>query len=219
LQQYIEGEPCAAVFAADHDSLELLGVTRQLVGEEWLHAGAFTYCGSIGPLRLSAGLRLAFEHLGTTLARGCGLRGLFGIDCVLANDTPWPVEINPRYTASVEVLELATGLAALAHHRAAFDPRAPKIARSALSSSGVVGKAILFAKTGLVFPRVGPWLKWINALDAFEFPSFADIPAPEEEIEKGQPILTLFSHADNPVHCLGKLKQIARELDRWLYEH
>src|SRR5262245_19323824 len=52
LQEYIEGESCAAVFVASQGRASLLDVTRQLVGQAWLHAGPFQYCGSIGPLTL-----------------------------------------------------------------------------------------------------------------------------------------------------------------------
>src|SRR5207249_313535 len=50
LQEFIDGEPFSAVFLADSGGCRLLGVTRQLVGEPWLHATPFRYGGSIGPL-------------------------------------------------------------------------------------------------------------------------------------------------------------------------
>ena len=72
----------------------------------------FAYCGSVGPLPLDCLLAPALRRLGHRLAAEGGLRGLFGIDGVLRDGAFWPVEVNPRYTASVEVLEYATGLRA-----------------------------------------------------------------------------------------------------------
>ena len=43
-----------------------------------------------------------------------GLAGWFGVDFILRDGIPWPVEINPRYTASVEIHELASGRSLLA---------------------------------------------------------------------------------------------------------
>src|SRR5262249_666683 len=122
LQEFIEGESASAVFAGDGTGARLLGVTRQLVGAGWLNAGPFRYCGSVGPLPLGRGLQRSLDALGRLLARRAGLRGLFGVDGVLRGSAFWPVEVNPRYPASVEVLEYATRLAALRWHRQAFVP-------------------------------------------------------------------------------------------------
>ena len=54
------------------------------------------------------------------MSKAAGLRGLFGVDFVLRDGIPWPVEVNPRYTASVEVLEFAAGIRALTLHRSIF---------------------------------------------------------------------------------------------------
>src|SRR5579864_7744079 len=113
LQEYIEGESCAAMFVAGQGRASLLGVTHQLIGQPWLHAGTFQYCGSIGPICLEPALEQSFSRLGNALAAGFHLQGLFGVDCVMRDGIPWPVEVNPRYTASVEVLELATRIPAL----------------------------------------------------------------------------------------------------------
>jgi hypothetical protein len=218
-QEYIEGQPCAAIYLGDGRQAQLLGVTRQLVGEIWLHAAPFHYCGSIGPLPLDPSVRAAFERLGTALVRGCHLRGLFGVDGVVRDDIPWPVEINPRYTASVEVLEYATGIRALAWHRKVFDPTAP-VPPAALSTvlPPVVGKAILFAKAPLTLPHEGPWLPTLQApVPHQDLPAFADIPRAGQHIEAGRPILTLFARADSPTACLDSLRQTAQALDRWLF--
>jgi predicted ATP-grasp superfamily ATP-dependent carboligase len=122
-QEHIEGESCAAVYVAGADGARLLGVTRQLSGLDWLHSGPFRYAGSVGPLPLDAELRQSLERLGNVLTAGCHLRGLFGVDFMLRDGVPWPVEVNPRYTASVEVLEYALGLSALEWHRLVFEKR------------------------------------------------------------------------------------------------
>ena len=65
----------------------------------------FNYCGNIGPITLPVPVRNILQGIGDTLAVKAGLRGVFGIDFILEGKTPVPVEVNPRYTASVEVLE------------------------------------------------------------------------------------------------------------------
>jgi predicted ATP-grasp superfamily ATP-dependent carboligase len=218
VQRHVPGESYAAVYLGDGDEASLLGLTRQFVGEEWTHAAPFHYCGSVGPAPLDAHARQQLERIGTILAAGCGLRGLFGVDFILNDQTFWPVEINPRYTASVEVVEYATGLKALAFHRMVFEADLPKRLPKETSAGRVVGKAILFAKDDLVFPTGGPWAPVLQSPGPIEeMPAFADLPVAGESIRAGQPILTFFTRADSNEACLDTLREIAADLDRWLF--
>ena len=53
------------------------------------------------------------------LAAEFDLVGLFGVDFIDDGEQLWPIEINPRYTASVEILERACRFSAVAWHVAA----------------------------------------------------------------------------------------------------
>jgi predicted ATP-grasp superfamily ATP-dependent carboligase len=217
-QQFIEGIPCSAVFAGFESDACFLGATRQLVGEPWLHAGPFRYCGSIGPLKLDPIVKTTLEKVGNLVNRHCGLRGLFGVDFILADRIPWPVEINPRYTASVEILEYALGIRALALHRSAFNHEG-FISHDSVSGQRLVGKAILFAKSALEFSEEGPWTNSLtHARSVEEMPDFADIPNVRQVIETSRPILTFFSQSESVHGCLDRLKQIARDLDHCLWK-
>ena len=116
LQEYVAGTPVSAVFLASRLNCRPVGITRQLVGEQELHATRFAYCGSLGPLRLPEDLTQQIAKIGRILATECNLRGLFGIDFMLRDGTVFLTEVNPRYTASVEVLELAGGKPLLRWH-------------------------------------------------------------------------------------------------------
>jgi predicted ATP-grasp superfamily ATP-dependent carboligase len=216
LQEYIEGEARSAVFCTDGNTTTLLGATRQLVGETWLHAAPFQYCGSVGPLSLAQSEVASLERIGTTLARCCNLRGLFGVDGIWRDGVFWPVEVNPRYTASIEVLEYATGLAALAWHRRAFDSTAPGPALVS-SAPGVVGKAILFAPAALTFAGDGPWTHAIGTATR-ELPAFADIPANGDSIAERRPIFTLLERGATIEDCLTRLRRRAAEAEMSLNE-
>lgn len=234
-QQFIPGPSFAAVFCAYRDRTVLLGVTEQLTGEEWLNAKPFHYCGSIGPVSLPAKLRETLARIGETLRGGCGLRGLFGVDFILHDNEPWPVEVNPRYTASIEVLEYAShrtiaptitnwpGLKAMEHHRDAFDNVGEPAAQArvlqsesltlacAEGSQSLVGKAVLFAPEMLIVPektRIS-----INT-DPFIRPDVADIPRAGETIEEGWPILTVFAEASTLEDCRAELKRRSDEMMR-----
>jgi predicted ATP-grasp superfamily ATP-dependent carboligase len=217
LQELIEGEAAAAIYVGDGRSAQLLGLTRQLIGSAFCNAAAFHYCGSVGPLEVGPALGAALQRIGDVLTAACQLPGLFGVDGVLRDGVFWPVEVNPRYTASVEVLEHATGLRALARHRAVFDATAPHTLPPA-RADGVVGKAIVMARRDVVFPDPGPWdagLRGQVHLD--EMPGFADIPWPGERIRTGRPVMTLLARAGGVGDCVRELERRAVELDRGLF--
>jgi predicted ATP-grasp superfamily ATP-dependent carboligase len=216
LQQFAEGESCAACYLANGRQTHFLGATRQLVGAAWLHAERFQYCGSLGPLPVSKSIAQMFTRLGRTIADRFALRGLFGIDCILQREHPRVVEINPRYTASMEVLEYAMGSSMLKLHEAVFTGANPVV--PAHVSDGYMGKAILFAKDSLMFPIEGPWSKENERRDPEEYPDFADIPSAGSLIQRGQPVLTFFARGLSETSCLAALKDRARDLDHWLFE-
>ncbi len=210
-QEWVEGEPCAAIYVSDGQAARLLGVTRQLVGVPWLHARPFAYCGSIGPLDPPPPLKADLERLGDVLVWGTGLQGLFGVDCLVNEAGPWPVEVNPRYTASVEVLELALGLPALALHRRAFDPSAPPPGNGP-ATAGHIGKAVLFAPADVRFPPKGPWqdaLAGRAGQSPWVMPPYADVPAAGQLIPAGRPILTVFARAASASSCREALRSRA----------
>jgi predicted ATP-grasp superfamily ATP-dependent carboligase len=222
LQEWIDGVSCSAVFiggAAGQASL--LGATRQLVGESWLHATPFAWCGNVGPIPLTSATEAILQRLGQALVNEFGLRGLFGVDFILREETPWPVEVNPRYPASVEILERATGCSALANHGTAFgaaladaSPPTPGANPAARWSDGLPlwGKAILFANRPFIFPKRGPWEEAFEmCLHDPEVP-FADIPAPGARIEAGQPIYTLVTRGTTFEDCVTRLQAKVRAI-------
>ena len=215
LQEWISGIPCSAIYLGQGDQAILLGITRQLVGTPWLNATGFHYAGNI-ELPLQALMEECWHNIGTALARSFRLRGLFGVDVILRNGEPWPIEINPRYTASVEVLERGLNLPLLALHREVFESNqriAPTqcAARAGGNSNRwetIHGKAILYARESVTFPADGPWC---GSTD------YADIPHAGDLIEKGRPVLTLFASAATVDDCCLKLREKAQALDRALW--
>ena len=216
-QQRIDGFPVGALYVAAGRRAQLLGVTRQLIGVDWCGlperpSHRFRYCGSIGPLPLSAAITNRFEQLGNALADAFDLRGLFGVDAIVAEDGEvWPVEVNPRYTASVEILERALGIRAIALHVAACGGRCPLAVPSVQrSDEGTMccGKAILFAaRDTTVGPEFSDWCADQNRGGGW--PSLADIPAGGTSIRAGQPIVTILAAGPNEAAVLATLKLLA----------
>ena len=189
-----------------------LGATRQFIGLTWLNAGPFQYCGSAGPLPLSDSLVESLQRLGSTLARDFDLRGLFGVDCVVRDDVAWPVEINPRYTASTEIVEWATGQPLLARHAEVFG-FVPASVAAAPGDGGMLAKAILYASRACEFPSAGPWCETLaRPWQPWAMPEFADIPQAGQRFLPGEPILTLFARGENLAECTEILQRKVRDM-------
>jgi predicted ATP-grasp superfamily ATP-dependent carboligase len=218
-QRRQQGLPAAAVFIGCEERGRFLLLTEQLLGQAWCGGGPFQYAGSIAPLPasellLDASFTAELVRLGDTLAAEFGLVGLFGVDGVIHDRHFWPVEVNPRYTASCEVVERFTGLNLISLHAAACDER-ELIVPPMPHRPGGVGKAIVFAQTdGNFTQRAANWVETLNAEPGNYLA--ADIPRLGTSFAAGDPILTLIAHADLPADVRNRLGGLANELRRQL---
>lgn len=209
-QRLINGSACAAVFVACQGTAQLLGTTQQLSGEARFGATGFQYCGSIGPLPLNQELRRQWERIGNCLASALELKGLVGIDAVLSGGRVIPVEINPRYTASIEVLEACQSWSSIDLHLAACRDERVMI-ESCQPSSSYFGKAIVFApRAAIISERLIEWIDELNG--SSDRPQVADIPAASTSIGVGRPVVTVFAQSNRIDAVLPLLQQRAAEI-------
>jgi uncharacterized protein len=216
-QRRIDGVPCAAVFTAIDGASALIGVTRQLVGEAWLGAHGFQYCGSIGQLPVSDTVRSTIEQIGQVLTEEFELTGLFGVDFVLEGGNVWIIEVNPRYTASVEICERATGIDAVTAHVAGIS-HAPihRLIESSVASPLTHGKATLFAKRDLEISQVFAEISLAEALRV-PWPTLADVSPAGTRVEAGRPILTVFAEGGDVNDVEARLRERVLELEQLVY--
>jgi predicted ATP-grasp superfamily ATP-dependent carboligase len=206
VQKWLRGEPLSALFIGHGGAASLLGVTRQRLGKP---GEPYGYAGGIGPWPVTPGLQSRLSRLGDALAEAFELRGLFGVDFVRQDEEPWTVEVNPRYTASAEVLELAAGRPLLADHAGAFGATVEASA-SPCYPDRYVGKAILYADRPCRFPERCGWEP--PACGPWDWREIADVPWPGDCFDAGQPVLTVFARGDDPPECERRLGEA---LDRW----
>lgn len=181
-QAFVAGPAMSALFI-DGD---LLGVTRQLIGTDFLHAPPFRYAGNVGPLPGEATDDL--RTIGERLVRATGLRGDWGIDFIRdADGVARVLEVNPRPTAARELFDLA-----------AMD-----------DVHRVYAKGIFYAPRRIVWPADGPWNR---PVDLWQRPDFADVPQPGAVHEPGQPVITLLVDGANDDDCVAQLRQRAERL-------
>jgi predicted ATP-grasp superfamily ATP-dependent carboligase len=216
LQKRIFGESISAVFVASDGRAQLLGITRQLL-EATNNQLATRYAGTIGPIELPLAFRRQFVEIGNALTQHFGLTGIFGVDAIVNDAGVWPLEVNPRYPASAEVLERATGVSMIGCHASACLPLPlgegrgeghrrtenglpnaahPSLARRANGlgepealAPGVYGQTLIHGKQ-IVYAKTAVTIT--RDLREVE-PSLADIPAVGTHIPAGAPIATVLA--------------------------
>lgn len=219
LQEFIEGVPGSIVFAAAGGRAVPLGFSQQLVGDSAFGAAGYQYCGSIltpmGDFSAGAPDRPLFDDacgLCEAVAGEFGLVGVNGIDFIARNGRANAVEVNPRWSASMELVELAYGLSVFsAHADACADSVLPMFNLSAARrDSGAVGKAIVFARQDTV---VGDTRAWLTAPPVrHAMPAVRDIPNRGERIAAGRPVCTVFAAGRDTATCHAALVERAHDV-------
>ena len=200
LQEWIDGTPGSIVFVAAGGRVVPIGISRQLVGDAAFGADGYRYCGNILTARgdefdavVDAAVAVA-----EAVAEAFQLVGVNGIDFIARDGVPYPIEVNPRWSASMELVERAYGISVFATHAAAcasgmlpdFDLRAAR------QNAAVWGKAIVFTRERVTAPDTRPWL---------EDRELRDVPHPGESMATRQPVCTVLAEAGDAARCYETL--------------
>jgi predicted ATP-grasp superfamily ATP-dependent carboligase len=175
LQRRIHGLSCSAVAIGDGRRAALLAVTEQLH-----HSAGFQWVGNVTPPRLP---EQQADELEDQLRAVCaevvarfGVCGAFGIDAIWDGRHAWVLEVNPRPTAS---LELVGPGCFEAHVRGA---RGLGVKRGGMFRCARV-KLVLFADRAVRAPDPEWWPAGL----------VRDIPHAGETFKRGDPVCTLVS--------------------------
>lgn len=206
LQEWIAGTPGSAAFLSAIDGVHFLFATEQLSGASFLGAPEFHYAGNIlAPPPDEAKLR----RLGGELISFFGLIGLIGVDYIHRDGQLWLLEVNPRYTASMELWERAAGRSLIEHHvRACRCESTPSSSELALTTPPALAKGILYATSdGLLTDALADHL-WERRA---EF-DLADLPSHGGPVHKGHPVLTIFAAGASHEEAMRQLEEKAAAL-------
>ncbi|WP_164101793.1 ATP-grasp domain-containing protein [Candidatus Laterigemmans baculatus] len=190
LQKRVAGRPWGASFLASDSSTELLGVCRSLFQN--LGATPFLYSGSLGPLPVRTECQQKLQRLGEAIRQELALRGLFGIDLIAdSSDELWVLEINPRMTASMELLERRLGSSLVTRHVAAHGVVREQREAHGDASSSHLADATLGLKR-IVWSRAAcRWDPEWELTTVGTLVTLHDIPQPGTSIERHTPLVSL----------------------------
>ncbi|SRR6056297_1569050 len=186
-QPWVAGRSVGASYLADRSEVRLLGVCRSLHVRN--HDNPFYFAGSFGPVAVDSATQAAIRSLGDQFANETGYQGLFNADFLIdRHHPPCLLEVNPRPTASSEVIELALR---------SQDPTASLIAAHLHPASLQISakpagicKRIVYAKRGGVFSQ-SRYDRLVQQSSVADEVTWADLPHDGASVEPGWPIMTL----------------------------
>ena len=178
------------------------------MGEDAFGASGYRYSGNIlvqaGEQAFGDDGRVlaAVQALAAAVVEEFGLIGVNGVDFVVRDGVPLLIEINPRWTASMELVERVSGTSVFAAHARACTAssvsQAPVQTSSAAASAG---KAVVYATSDVLVGDTRPWLA---------NPTVRDVPRPGLRIAVGQPVCTVFATGAGVAACRDALVTRAR---------
>jgi predicted ATP-grasp superfamily ATP-dependent carboligase len=192
-QEFAEGSPMSALFAADGRSARVLGFSEQWTAPT--ERAPFRYGGCVGPVAVSAPLRRAVTEACEAITAATGLVGLNSLDMLVEGEAFTVLEINPRPGATLPIFD-APPFPSL--WRCHLDGVAGRLPSGAFPSAAPVrAAAIVYAAEDIRVPHEFTWPAWIT-----------DIPRPRTAIAAGEPVCTV--HAETATAAAARALAEAR---------
>ncbi|HON81089.1 MAG TPA: ATP-grasp domain-containing protein [Methanoregulaceae archaeon] len=173
-EEVVSGAPCSVCCIADGTRAVAIAANRQMLRGSG--SASYGYCGSVTPFldpRHNALIQVAER-----IASASGCVGTLGIDFI-AGDELYAIEINPRFQATLDTVEMATGINLFSLHLAACRGSLPAKKPSCLQVSA---RKILFADRSFTMHRDLSRLA----------PIVSDIPWPGTAFEEGQAVISVY---------------------------
>lgn len=197
-EEVVHGVPSSVCCLATGSSAIAVAVNRQIL--RGTGDAAFGFSGSVTPFQSSAAPRMIgyAEHI----AAESGCTGTIGVDFV-AGDRIHAIEVNPRFQATLDTIEIATGFNLFSAHMDACHgslPAGRPVCRQ------VAARTILFAERDIVVNR---------NLIRFS-PLVADIPWPGTHFEEGQAIMSVYGWGAGYTEAMAMLDKHIRTVQQYM---
>lgn len=198
LQEVVDGIPSSVCCVADGSRARAITTNEQILRGE--SGSSFGFSGSITPFNHRG--RNHLITLAEKIAAASGCRGTIGVDFVCGTKT-CAIEINPRFQATVDTVEQATGSNMFQLHVDACRGLLPE---SLPRPTRFAARSILFADRDLT----------VRSNLARLFPIVADIPYPDAFFEKEQAIVSIYGWGKTRTAALRLLDKHIKTVQQYL---
>jgi predicted ATP-grasp superfamily ATP-dependent carboligase len=188
VQEVVSGIPASVCCLADGEQAVAISTNEQILRGENA-AAPYGFSGSVTPF-VSVGSERMVSYA-EKIAAASGCEGSIGIDFI-AGDDVWAIEVNPRFQATLDTVEMATGINLFEAHLRACDGTLPE---RRPSPEHYAVRTILFAERDLTVTGDMSRLA----------PAVADIPWPGTEFEEGHAVLSVYGRGKDREEALSML--------------
>ncbi|MDD1729430.1 MAG: ATP-grasp domain-containing protein [Methanospirillum sp.] len=199
LQEVAPGIPASVCCVADGRRARAVAANLQILrgGDE----ARYGFCGSVTPFRhpLTGMMRGMAEEI----AGASGCKGVVGVDFLVTDDRIIPIEINPRFVATLDTIECATGCNLVRMHIDACHGILPAVVPE---GERTCIRQILFAPRDLT----------ISTDLSYLIPDVADIPVPPAEFEAGDAVISVFGEGTDESSARMALDKTIRTVFQYI---
>ena len=200
-QDLVSGRPASVSVIGNGSEARAIAINEQLIGLSWAGAEGYRYSGNITPLEAPQRQMADMAAMAESIIAGLGLVGSNGVDFLLGEKGPVPVEVNSRFQGSLDSVEMACKINVFEAHLQSFSGLLPIAPASPCCTAG---RIILYASSSLSID-VDLLYSWT-----------ADVPALGSRIESTDPVLSITAQAAGRAEVLSCLKERAAKLSRLL---
>jgi predicted ATP-grasp superfamily ATP-dependent carboligase len=197
-QELIAGQPASVSVIGNGREAQAIAVNEQLIGLGWAGAKGFRYSGNITPLAMP---HRGMAEMAEEIVAGLGLIGSNGVDFLLAEDGPVPVEVNSRFQGSLDTVECACKINVFQAHLQSFSGGLPKPPAPPRSTAG---RVIIYAPCDLTI-EADLFYSWT-----------ADVPEVGSRMAADEPLLSLIAQGSSRDGVLARLKRRSAMLSRMI---
>ena len=173
-QEIIAGIPASVCCVSDGTRAKAIGTNEQLLRGNG--DSSFGFSGSVTPFNHP--FRDQMVAIAEQIAAASGCTGTIGIDFVIGKDTPYAIEINPRFQGTLDTVETAYDCNLFQYHVDACAGKLPEPQKSRRYAA----RTIIFADRDMTLS---------DDLKHFT-PNIADIPWPGTDFEEGDALVSVY---------------------------
>lgn len=208
VEEYIWGIPASLTFLANGQEAQVIGSSKQIMGNKQPDY-PFCYGGNIVPLNMDKVYDDdVFWQEGREIAQGLtqdfNLKGLNTLDLIINDQGIWVLEVNPRWSASVELIESFLGKSLFPTHLGACQgwsrARLEKEISPLSPPGGFYGKLIVYAESRLIINY-----QYADERELLYIQGVRDIPEQDTVIDIGEPLCTVLAGAPDDHNCRVRL--------------
>lgn len=212
IQKRLPGKSIGVTFLSSEFGCAVVGFALAWPSDSQSHHNAFIYSGSVGPIALRVDEIDKLNRFARVVWNRTDLLGLWQADFLLAEGGLTLLEINPRWSASMDLLDVACDLGLAKMHVDAickslskssfeqFSRRCSELfrVRDQADQKSLLGKLIVYADRPFNVTSAQSDYWWAHRWKgdgptAQEQCYFADIPVASTAIPLGAPILTVMT--------------------------